>query len=224
MRLILVAVAWVLGISLARHLLSFDAPLWVLFSISAFAVAILFRNHRHRWYGFALLALCLGGWRQASLPRSSDIAQYNGSHVTVMGTVIGEPVFSDDRVQLRIAASEIFAGSETLGTSGLVLIESYVARPPAYSDRIRATGLLATPATWDTFSYADYLGRQGVFSIMQNAGIEVIGSGFGSPVYAGLLAIKQAIHRQIELALPDPQAALLAGIVLGNEQGASLPS
>lgn len=219
MRLILVTVAWVLGISLARQLAVVAATHWLPLCVIALAVTLVFRNHQHRWYAFALLALCIGGWRQASLPHTSDLAQHNDSHGTVSGIVIAEPVLRDDRVQLRLAAEEIFVNSNSVETSGLVLVESYTTRAPAYGDRIRATGLLATPATWDSFSYADYLGRQGVFSIMQNAAIEVVGSGYGSPIHAALLRFKRVAHRQIEGALPDPQAALLAGIVLGKEQG-----
>lgn len=219
MRLILVTVAWVLGISLARQLTAADAIYWLPLCAVTLAVAFVFRNHQHRWAAFALLSLCIGGWRQASLPRTSALAQHNDSHGAVTGIVIAEPVVREDRVQLRLAAEEIFVNAKTVETSGLVLIESYTTRAPAYGDRIRATGALATPATWDSFSYADYLGRQGVFTIMQNAAIEVIGAGYGSPIHAALLRFKGAAHRQIERALPDPQAALLAGIVLGKEQG-----
>ena len=219
MRLILVTVAWVLGISLARQLPALGAIHWLALSIITCAAALVFRNHQYRWHGLALIALSLGGLRQASLPQTSDLAQYNGSHGTVTGIVIDEPLLRDERVQLRLAAHEIFVNANTVETSGLVLIESYTAEPPAYGDRVRATGRLTTPATWDTFSYADYLGRQGVFSIMQNAAIEVVGSGYGSPIHAALLRFKHTAHRQIQRALPDPQAALLAGIVLGNEAG-----
>ncbi len=219
MRLILVTVAWVLGISLARQLAMVDAAHWLLLSVISLAVALAFRNHPHRRLAIPLFALCLGGWRLASLPGASDLAQHNDSHGTVTGIVIDEPVPRDDRVQLRLAAEEIFVNSKAVETSGLIQIESYTARPPEYGDRIRATGLLATPATWDTFSYADYLGRQGVFTVMQNAAIEVVGSGYGSPLHAALLRFKSEAQRQIDRALPDPQAALLAGIVLGNEQG-----
>ena len=106
-------------------------------------------------------------------------------------------------------------------TSGLVLVEADRYLDVRYGDRIRATGALATPASGDTFSYADYLARQGVFTIMRHAGIEVIGTGFGDPVHAQLLHLKDIVRRAIASALPEPQAGLLTGILLGDERGIS---
>ena len=219
MRLILIASGWVLGISLGRHLPTINPIFWLLFAAAVLGFSLLYRHRRYRWFAFALVALCLGGWRQAVLPQSSEVARFNGMTGTLAGIVVEEPVLRDESIQLRVEAEEFFANSETVAISGLLLVESHDIERPAYGDRVRATGLLSTPATWDTFSYADYLGRQGVFSIMQNAAVQVVSSGHGSPFHATLLRLKQVIQDQIERALPDPQAALLAGIVLGNEQG-----
>ena len=86
---------------------------------------------------------------------------------------------------------------------------------------MRASGALATPASGDTFSYADYLGRRGVFTIVRNAGLQVISKGHGDAVYAGLLELKGIVRSEIARALPEPQAGLLTGILLGDESGLS---
>ena len=77
-----------------------------------------------------------------------------------------------------------------------------------YGDRIRATGLLAIPATWDNFSYADYLGRQGVFTIVQNAGVEVVGTGYGNALQSALINLSEAVKRSI--CFRHPRAAVWA--------------
>ena len=84
-----------------------------------------------------------------------------------------------------------------------------------------ATGAMETAATGDTFSYADYLGRRGVFTIMRNAGLEVVSEGGGDPVFARLLEMKAIVRGEIAKALPEPQAGLLTGILLGDESGIS---
>ncbi|MDE2819331.1 MAG: ComEC/Rec2 family competence protein [Chloroflexota bacterium] len=221
MRLILVAVFWVLGISLARHFVSLSFSSWLIIAVAAMIPAFLLRQHRQRWFAIGLAAFALGGLRQASVPRSSDISQYNGNSGTITGIVIAEPVLRDDRAQLRVHVDAIYVRNNWTETSGLALVETNRIASLAYGDQIRATGFLAIPATWDSFSYADYLARQGVFSIMRNAGIEVLGSGYGSPLQALLIRIKQALHGNINRALPEPQAGLLAGILLGDEQGIS---
>ena len=221
MRLILIAIFWVLGISFARYFVDLSISLWLFLTVATSFVAYNLRYHRRRWFAIALVALAAGGLRQGSIPRTSDISQFNGHTGTITGLVINEPVFRDDRVQLTVQADAIFVRNSWAATSGLVLVETDRTVSPDYGDRIRATGFLAVPATWDTFSYADYLARQDVYSIMRNTGIEVVGSGYGSTIQALLIRFKRTLHRNINRALPEPQAGLLAGILLGDEQGIS---
>ena len=221
MRLILITVAWTLAISLARSLLRFDLSVWLVCFAVAVALAVKYRRHRYRWFAFALVAFAGGAARQSLVPQSSDIAQYNGNTGAVAGIIVSEPDIRDDRIQLRVEAESIFVASQTLQTSGQVLVETFVTADVRYGDRIRATGSLGIPAAGDTFSYADYLGRQGVFTMMPFAGVEVIGRGYGSPFYTAILNLKQAVQDSIAQSLPEPYAGLLTGILLGNERGIS---
>ncbi len=219
MRLILVSLAWVSGISLARLSLPFDLSIWLVGI--AVTIAVKYRHHRRRWLIFAVAAFALGVARQSIVPQFSDIAQYNGNTGTMTGIVISEPDVRDDRIQFRVEAESIFVQRKHQKTSGQVLVETFVTADVSYGDRIRATGFLSTPAAWDTFSYADYLGRQGVFTMMPYASIEVIESGGGSPFYSAILNLKQVVQDHMAQALPEPQAGLLIGILLGNERGIS---
>ena len=219
MRLILVSLAWVSGISLARLSLPFDLSIWLVGI--AVTIAVKYRHHRRRWLVFAVAAFALGVARQSIVPQFSDMAQYNGNTGTMTGIVISEPDVRDDRIQFRVEAESIFVQRKHQKTSGQVLVETFVTADVSYGDRIRATGFLSTPAAWDTFSYADYLGRQGVFTMMPYASIEVIESGGGSPFYSAILSLKQVVQDHMAQALPEPQAGLLIGILLGNERGIS---
>jgi len=220
-RLILVSLAWVLGISLARLSFQFDLSIWLVCIAVTIGTAVKSRHRRHRWLVFAAVAFTLGVARQSIMPQFSDMAQYNGNTGTMTGIVISEPDVRDDRIQLRVEAESIFVQRKHQKTSGQVLVETFVTADVSYGDRIRATGFLSAPATWDTFSYADYLGRQGVFTMMPYASIEVIESGYGSPFYSAVLNLKQVVQDHMAQALPEPQAGLLIGILLGNERGIS---
>ena len=221
MRLIAFTSAWAVGISVSRVLPAMLPSLW----FAAFAVSLcswLVLRRRVAWWIFAsLIAFFAGGFRQSLAPTSSEIAAYNGQSATITGLVVTEPRLRGDRIQFRLASEEIFVNSELSSTSGLVLVEADAGAEVQYGDRIRATGMLAHPATWDTFSYADYLGRQGVFSIMQNAGLEVVDSGHGSQLIAALLRLRTIVQRSIASVIPEPQSGLLTGILLGNEDGIS---
>ncbi len=222
MRLVVLTVGWVIGITLAGLFSQIEFLAWGIgLALSVIIAGIIYRYPQRRWFAFALVALMLGGMRQALVPKTSDIAQYNGNNGTIEGIVVDEPDIRDDRIQLRVQADSIFTNNETLAISGEVLVEAFVLTEVHYGDRIRATGALITPAEWDTFSYADYLGRQGVFTIMPYAGVEITASGLGNPFSAFLIDLKLQAQAHIVNILPEPQAGLLTGILLGNERGIS---
>ncbi|MBN2554550.1 MAG: ComEC/Rec2 family competence protein [Anaerolineales bacterium] len=90
-----------------------------------------------------------------------------------------------------------------------------------YGDQVRAYGYLLTPPEFKTFSYRDYLARQGIHSIMANASIEVIESSSGNHLLALLFSIRNTAQQIIMEIFPDPEASLLSGILLGREHGIS---
>jgi competence protein ComEC len=219
MRPIIVVCAWVLGISVVRFLPTTESSFWIAALIISSLVGLLFRRQLAWWILVSLAAFFAGGFRQSLLPISSEIANYNGYSGTITGLVVAEPELREDKIQLRIASETIFVNSKSFEASGLVLVEANRGAEVQYGDRIRATGRLAVPATWGTFSYADYLARHSVFSMMQGAGVEVVDSGRGSALISALLNLKEIVQRSIASALPEPQAGLLTGILLGDESG-----
>ena len=221
MRLIVFASAWVLGISVARVLPAIQPSIWFVPTMAAGIIWLLFRRRLPWWLLASLFAFAAGGFRLSLLPVNSDIAQYNGHSGTITGLVVARPRFREDRIQLRLSSETIFVNGESAETSGLVLVEADRVVDAQYGDRIRATGRLSLPATWDTFSYADYLARHGVFTIMQNAGVEVIGSGAGNALHSALINLGKTVQRSISSAIPEPQSGLLTGILLGDEDGMS---
>lgn len=215
MRLVYLALGWCAGIVLAANA-GLRLPLFWL----AFAVIALLLAWRTRRIEFAAcLLLALGALRMASIPPTSALAAYNDmGGMTIEGVVAGEPDRRDDRVQIRLAAETVTRIGMTTPTEGLVLVDALPLTDARYGDRIRATGLLYTPGESDRFSYADYLARSGVYSIMQEASVEVVERGAGS-FFGALVDLKAQAAASIRSALPEPQAGLLTGILLGNERG-----
>lgn len=222
MRLVYLALGWSAGILLAanNHQQAL-APVWA--GLSALALLVVWLSwsvRSRRWMGLALLAFTLGGLRLSLVPTTSDIARYNNTGgLTVEGIITAEPDRRDDRVLLRLEAETLTQAGRTTATGGAVLVYAPPKTDARYGDRVRATGVLITPAESDTFSYADYLARGGVFSIMQNTAVEVVSPGGGNPLYSALLDFKARAYEQIARRLPEPAAGLLGGILLGNERG-----
>lgn len=226
MRLVYLALGWVAGMLLAANhpgATIYTTMAWgLLVSLAGVSLWLVWPDRTGRWAVLALLALTLGGLRFSVVPVGSAVAGYNNTGgLTVTGLVVAEPDVRDDRVQLVVETDSVTRAGQTVATSGAVLVEAPRVSNARYGDTITATGQLITPGEFDTFSYRDFLARRGVFSVMRGAAVEVVGTGGGMPLIATLLDIKTVAGQQINTYLPEPQAGLLTGILLGNERGIS---
>lgn len=173
-----------------------------------------------------ILMVCFacGGWRYRSAePGSAQefIGWWNNRYreVVVEGILIKPPDQFDTYQRLRLQVKQIRAAAEVnfSDVSGNILI--YVARNGEwrYGDLIRVQGALNTPPSDNEFSYEAYLHRQGVYSLMPYAEATLISRNHGSPIMAAIYAFKSRALMVIFRIFPDPEASLLAGILLGVE-------
>jgi len=90
-------------------------------------------------------------------------------------------------------------------------------------DRVRAEGKLQTPTDsanlLGDFSYREYLARQGVYSLMSRPRVTMLARDRGFAPLAWLYAFKARAKNVIAQILPEPQASLLTGILLGVDSG-----
>src|SRR5215207_5933041 len=221
MRLILLVLGWTAGILFAASLPQRSPALWLILSVLCLLIFFLWRHLPIRFALLIPVAFSLGALRLSLAPANSPIAALNNTGgLTIEGVVTAPPEQRDTGTRLRLAADTVTQAGQTRATDGLVLVEAGRTNA-AYGDRIRATGLLITPGEADTFSYADYLARTGIFSILTNASVEVASGGSGSPISRTLIDLRSRAYDAISGALPEPQAGLLAGILLGDERGIS---
>lgn len=216
MRLPYLALGWCTGIVLAANAGLRLPILWLALSV----VLLLLAWKTRRIELWALMFLALGALRMAAVPSTSGIAAYNDlGGMTIEGVVVAEPDRRDDRVQLRIAAETVTRAGATTPTDGLVLVYAPPLTDTRYGDRIAATGLLFTPGESDRFSYADYLARSGVYSLMRESSVEVLQPAAHTDLLTILIDLRTRAAETIRQYLPEPQAGLLVGILLGNERG-----
>ncbi|HET7087541.1 MAG TPA: ComEC/Rec2 family competence protein [Anaerolineae bacterium] len=78
---------------------------------------------------------------------------------------------------------------------------------------------LQTPPEFATFNYRDYLAGKSVYSVVDRPRIERLARDQGNPILAILYNLKDRAQETIAAILPEPQAALLTGILLGDESG-----
>jgi len=224
MTLITLSTAWLIGIAAAHYL---SAPTTVIGLLAAppLAALILWRGEpKVRRIAACGLFLLLGSLRYTlSLPDLSDpghIAAYTDQgEVTLWGRVVDEPDVRDTYTSLRLAVDRVqIEGKEHL-VKGKILVRA--SRYPAYmyGDELEVEGKLETPPVFEEFSYRDYLARQGIYGMLGWPKISLLSRGGGSPVYRSLLAFKARTQSTIARILPEPEASLLTGILLGVETG-----
>lgn len=136
-----------------------------------------------------------------------------GERVTIVGTVVREPDVRETFIQLT-TETEV----------GTVLVRTDRFTRVSYGDIVRATGKIQKPEAFETdsgrtFNYPMYLYAHGVTHVMSFAEVTVEESGKGNWLVARLLALKHWFIDGIEKALPEPESALLAGLLLGEKRG-----
>lgn len=224
MRIVYLALGWVCGIVLAANNPVPSPRLtlaWLVLSGLALLSAWLLRDWL-RWQTLALLALTLGALRMSLVSADSDIARFNNQGgVSIEGVVSAAPRFRDSGAQLRVSADTLIRSGRRIPTSGELLVQTTQAMSVRHGDRILATGLLLRPGEFDSFSWSDQLARSGVYSVMRETSVKVLATGSGAPLPIALSTLNERASQQITHYLPDPQAALLKGILLGNESGLS---
>ena len=102
---------------------------------------------------------------------------------------------------------------------GVVLVRPSRPAEFRYGDRVRVTGELSTPPEFATFNYADFLARQGVYSLIDRPRVSVLEHDQGNPILSAIYAFRDQAYAVIQQILPEPQASLLSGIPLGIDAG-----
>jgi len=224
MTLITLSTAWLIGIA-AAHWLRPPLPVIGLLAILPLAGLMLWRDDaKVRQIAACGLFLLLGSLRYTlSLPELSDpghiTAYRDQGEITLWGQVVGEPDVRDTYTNLRLAVDRVRIEEEEHRVKGRVLVRA--PRYPAYvyGDELEVEGELETPPVFEDFSYRDYLARKGVHGMVGWPKITLLSRGGGSSAYRALLIVKARIQDTIARVLPEPEASLLTGILLGVESG-----
>ncbi|MCH7589231.1 MAG: ComEC/Rec2 family competence protein [Chloroflexi bacterium] len=226
MRLFWIGAAWLAGIGLGS-LARLTTAHWMLLAGIAFSSALWLRNSsRYRWLYLLILMLCLGAARFQGSRITIDpdhVAWYNdsGAYATLTGVIVQPPDVRDSYTGLEVEVEKLrFDGpGGTFPSNGRILVRTSRFNDWAYGDRILIKGYLETPPEFETFSYRDYLARQGIHSMISFASVKVLSVKNGNPLLHVIYAIRNHALRTIQRQFPEPEASLLAGILLGIEQG-----
>ncbi len=217
MPLIYLSCAWVAGIFLGSN---FNLPP-VLILIGLIPLPLLFfRQHRKLIIltSLYLIALFSGASRfQSSLPTVDEnyLQFYNNQTVAIKGIVNSDPEIKEKTTHLPLSATEIRLDEEWQEVSGTALL--FVPRYPTYSygDVLLVTGKPETPPQLNDFDYKGYLAHQGIYSTMLYPEIEILERGKGFKPLEWVYSLRNHLSQTLAEVLPEPQASLAQGIILG---------
>ncbi|MFP3896440.1 MAG: DNA internalization-related competence protein ComEC/Rec2 [Anaerolineales bacterium] len=219
MTLVYLTIAWSLGIVLARQL---DLPPGLLAMLTVAGLIGLVCHRRfpkERRVMVLAMAALLGGWRyHLAQPHidESHLAHYNDrGRVSITGYVSTDPNVRDTYTQLEITALQIEDDDMAHPVRGRLIatVEHYPRHE--YGDLLRITGNLETPPILDTFSYKEYLSARGIHSLVHYATVAPLQETRGNPLLRLIYRARRGLRTTIERILPNPEAGLLSGILLG---------
>ncbi len=161
--------------------------------------------------GLLALAVALGAWRflaSAGIERGLDPVL--GTRVTLAGVIGSEPLAGSGSQRFTFR-------EERTGSNILVITRPYPEF--RYGDRLELTGRPERPENFSPdFDYVAYLAKDDIFYTASFPEIKVLSHNQGSRLAQELFALKAAFAERLNRHLPEPEAAFMAGLILGERR------
>jgi competence protein ComEC len=168
--------------------------------------------------GLACLTLSLGAWRGEAMgtpidPARSVASLADGAEHQLAGTVLDDPRPREDRLQLVLGAVVATHGDARVAFEDRLLVWVPRGLDAHVGDRLLVSSEVELAEDFDGFAYRAYLLRQGIGAIARARSASIQSSGAGG--LAALAAIRSTLLGGLNDLVPEPEAALGAGILLG---------
>ena len=167
--------------------------------------------------GVAVAAVAVGAWRgEAVAPPSgaSSVASLvDGEEHELIGIVLDDPRPRADRLQLVLGEIRTARGGKVARLEDRLLVWLPRGIDASSGDALRLASRIELAEDFDGFAYREYLARQGIGAIARARSAEVLrGEGGTGTALAGL---RNLLVGGLNDLVPEPEAALGAGILLG---------
>lgn len=216
-RLAVLALAWLLGLATAAFTNADPAALVAATGLlAAVSFAASPRPRTLALIAVGALLILAAGWRYDSTqPEPSPISQRNGTEVTLRAVVSREPVERDTSHSYRLDVRERLQDGRWIEDSGAVQMTARLLPRYDYGDLIELTGDLEEPPVLEDFDYREYLLRHGISSVIAFPESKLIAKGEGNWLRETQIDIRSSLADGVSEALPEPEASLATGILLG---------
>ncbi len=165
------------------------------------------------------LGLLIGGWRGATLPMPSGAGSVSGlvgrGEIQIAGRVTDDPRPRAATQQVVLDRVVVRTGDgPTLPVDGRLLAWLPRSASPLVSDTVVFRAAVVAPEAFDGFDYPAYLARQGIGGIARTRTAQLLPASGADPARLAA-ALRQTLLRGLNTVIPEPEAALGAGILLG---------
>ena len=177
---------------------------------------VIFKKNWDVFISIFLLAFLFGilRFQMADTPAPEVFETRVGEEISLFGLIADEPVPSENSAKFTFKTT-----MEEAKTSIVIF-----AKPDllySYGDEIEVSGVLEKSKNFMTdqgleFDYVNYLRKDDIFYLMHNPKIEILSSGHGSAVKRALFYAKENFVAAIAKAIPEPESALMKGLILGE--------
>jgi len=200
----------------------FRLPQILIFGILILGIAlisVLFKHKKLVIIGFCVLFLAFGIYRYQSADlkfTNNDLRKLNDSdkNIVLIGIVFSEPDVGEKNTKLIIKVGTL----DEVPEQGKILITVKNYPEYQYGDKLEILGYLKTPSEdINGFNYADYLKKEGIYSIIDFPETKFLGKNFGNPLIKTLLSFKNKFKEIARSFIPFPQEGFLEALVFGDE-------
>ena len=227
MTLAALSFAWTLGILVGATVELPIVSLSLFGAASVLASVLLRGTGRSVLPGVLVVLLVLGALRaglEDGQPSTELTALHGLQDLELTGTVVTNPEPAGRASEFKLAVETAKTSGELVDVEGLVLVRAMPSiklveerESPyfRYGDRFVLSGSLAPPPELEEFDYPTYLARQGVGSVMEFPGVDLVDEGAGALFYRWLYRLRQRLADGLEKAVPEPQVSFAQAILLG---------
>jgi competence protein ComEC len=186
------------------------------------------RRPRGAAIGIVVLAAAVGAWRGTSsaLPTGpgSVAALVDTGSLLIHGEVVDDPRPRGERQQVvldRVSVATQEFGTQRVAVAGRVLVWLPRAAVVTGGDIVAFESALEAPRDFDGFAYRAYLARQGIAAVASTRRPpDVVDHDLGS-LESALAGLRRWLLSGLNAVVPEPEAALADGILLGVRSGIS---
>lgn len=206
------------------------ALLFVVVAVGCSLVGGVSSSRRHRFFISLVLVIAAGGVMRISassyLADTHTLDYLAGERIELWGVVVTEPDAREEYTNLVLEAYALSRGTARyrLDTPVRVLVRVTPYPIFRYGDEITASGEIAIPKNIPRaeggrmFNYRAFLAKDNIFYQMFFPSVELLAHGQGNIVYEKLFALKESFVRAVVQRIPEPEASLGNGILLGAKQ------